>query len=932
MKFGASLSEGLVPEWKDQYLDYKKGKKTIHRVADALEEYNQSKPADETPLLQEQNDNQPYFANGQDHDGDRENSELGSRRKASVFKLSVKSPKDRKEAFLASKADFVNWVNTELAKIDLFYRQKEREVYERFLLLEDQFYHLKDHQQDVQRQINQNIVQHNPQEAVNQAVNGLAQRVKVSLSQLTKYELPSLPSSEFLKKWGHRRRRLNDVALSDSDLSDSSQYDPNYIENQIRNGNLDYGESESDAELIDSSVNEGTAREQVRSPAQVRKLRRRDYTKRYSRVPYLYARKQLRTALIEHYRFISLLKSYKTMNRTAFRKITKKFDKAVGTSLCAEFIEKIDTSSYFGTSGILDTILNRVEDLFLNFYDRGKRDRKFGLEKLKSATFAYGDAKVRQPEYYGSVLISGLSFGFGLPLFILAIWLALHRTLSGALPEGKYLLQIWAGFFLINLALLYIGITLQVFNHFKISYKFIFEFDMGTAMDCKQFFVLPTMSFALMSILAWFSFHDFWPNTFPGRIFPIIYAGLIVIIFLWPGKELFGPSRKWLQRALWRILFSGFYPVEFRDFYLGDILSSLTFPVGNIPFFFCLYAREWKPFFGNGGRPPSTSTCDSSHSRLLGFFQTLPSIWRFMQCVRRYMDSGDEFPHLANMMKYLVGALYYAFLSVWRINRTNSHRAVFITFASINAVYTSVWDIIMDWSLGQLNSKNFLLRDHLFYKRAEVYYAAMLLDVVLRFQWVFYACFSTQLQQLAVTSFCIALAEITRRFVWMFFRMENEHCTNVVLFRASRDSPLPYMILLKVENAIKLLVELKYSGGRTGDDGSSDLGELSAKTTRDTRGPRIVRVSPTNGGMQDEEASIESRIKLGERRKSSFGEPLTKKKSTLNAISNAMNKAHIKDFQRRKVNVINDDSDDDYDNDEDDLNSERDQTSNGSNR
>jgi hypothetical protein len=27
----------------------------------------------------------------------------------------------------------------------------------------------------------------------------------------------------------------------------------------------------------------------------------------------------------------------------------------------------------------------------------------------------------------------------------------------------------------------------------------------------------------------------------------------------------------------WRLLFSGFYPVEFRDFFLGDMYCSLTY-------------------------------------------------------------------------------------------------------------------------------------------------------------------------------------------------------------------------------------------------------------------------------------------------------------------------------------------------------------------
>jgi hypothetical protein len=39
--------------------------------------------------------------------------------------------------------------------------------------------------------------------------------------------------------------------------------------------------------------------------------------------------------------------------------------------------------------------------------------------------------------------------------------------------------------------------------------------------------------------------------------------------------------------------------------------------------------------------------------------------------------------------------------------------------------------------------------------------------------------------------FFLALAELTRRFLWNFFRLENESATNCGKFRAVSDVPLP---------------------------------------------------------------------------------------------------------------------------------------------
>lgn len=159
-----------------------------------------------------------------------------------------------------------------------------------------------------------------------------------------------------------------------------------------------------------------------------------------------------------------------------------------------------------------------------------------------------------------------------------------------------------------------------------------------------------------------------------------------------------------------------------------------------------MYSHHWRGTLA--GQDRADNTCTSNQSRLMGFLATLPSIWRLLQCLRRYMDTGDWFPHLANSLKYSMSAVYYTTLSVYRIDRRSETKAVFIVFASINSVYTAIWDIVMDWSLLQSDSKHFLLRDHLFYKKPIYYYLAMIADVVLRFQWIVFAFSVDQLMNL----------------------------------------------------------------------------------------------------------------------------------------------------------------------------------------
>lgn len=896
MKFGESLRDGLVPEWKDQYVDYKEGKEIIKKCVEFKRKLEEDglKSNDRTPLLEPINvGDRPYTQDLAPFTLGKAAEAANTKKRPSIFNYSVKSSKNKKEDYLAEKEKFQSWIDLELLKVSAFYQEKELEAYERFLFIQDQLYQLKEHKSYInQRRVDLLSPPTNEVEKVKVQVGKFIKLPNRLIDFLNRFELPSLPSGAFLRKF-RKESKKSDIPL---------EYDHNYDENRIRNG-MDSDEFDETSDIEDStSIN---PREIHETEAQKHHIRKADYTirkKKFS-VPYVVAKKHLRTAILEHYRALSLLRSYRVLNRTACRKVTKKFDKSMGTSISKAFMQKIDETAYFQTSDLLEKLVNYVEDLYVGFFDPETEDRKHSLEKLKSIAYAMNNSDLKQKEYYWSFGFSLFCVGFGLPLLILGIYYALSKTITGELPEGKFLIQIWAGFFLLNLVLLLFGINIMVFDKYKINYKFIFEFDLSTALNWKQFLVIPSFGFALLSILFWFSFNNFWPNQFPGRDWPWIYFGVMLALFLWPGNHFYAASRRWLQVALWRLLLSGFYPVEFRDFFLGDILCSLTYTMGNISFFFCLYSTHWNGLF-DPNDPHLNNVCGSSKSRLMGFFSALPTIFRFLQCVRRYMDTGDWFPHLANMLKYTISTIYYALLSVYRIQRIQKNRIVFIVFGAINSIYSCTWDIVMDWSLLQSGSKHKYLRNNLYYRRPIFYYFAVVADVLLRFLWIFYACFHEQIEQLAVTSFCIALAEIVRRFIWIFFRMENEHTTNTILFRASKDSPLPYNISAAVEKAIKRLVKTRYAGE---DDKTLNLSEnLDVESQVVSVKPKV----PYQSSFKSQRSRTTGDLEALD------GAPLSRRNTIFN-LGETLHKAHIKDFQRKKSVYVKD-SDEELEEDDDD--------------
>nr|XP_058964311.1 solute carrier family 53 member 1-like [Pocillopora verrucosa] len=237
-------------------------------------------------------------------------------------------------------------------------------------------------------------------------------------------------------------------------------------------------------------------------------------------------------------------------------------------------------------------------------------------------------------------------------------------------------------------------------------------------------------------------------------------------------------ARFWLLRAIWRVLTAPFHHVGFADFWLADQLNSLVVAILDMEYMSCFYALDYYSV-------QDRSKCGSKLYGLRPLIACLPAWWRFAQSLRRYDDTKQKFPHLANAGKYSTTFFVVFFSTVATTHKENTGKQqmdfyflFWIFSAFISSCYTYVWDVRMDW--GLMDSSHGYLRAKLLFKRLGFYYFALVSNLFLRLSWVLTVSVGEAgLFHSEVLTALLAVLEVFRRFVWNFLRVENEHLSRL---------------------------------------------------------------------------------------------------------------------------------------------------------
>ncbi|EDN96604.1 hypothetical protein SS1G_01530 [Sclerotinia sclerotiorum 1980 UF-70] len=724
MKFAKELEQSLVPEWRAKYLDYKQGKKKVKAVARAAHRVNSTPRTDARSNLNPQNgslygatspvvprnpqssrtfnestnlrESSPAWQNGAPRET-AENAPPPNLTSSIPIAKKLVSTDHANNGTYGSfvptpptidmhvdmvafdhirirQQEFFSWMEKELEKVELFYRSKEDEAGVRLQALREQLHEMRNRRiQEVADAEQARAIRKDDERSISRRISRVHPRDEDSNEHSSK---------DHRNAWLVPLGRLVDNAKATA-LGPHPGSNSRALASMKNSPELRFKSHPDD--LINTNGN----RDYVRRPHE-------------NDVSYRTAKRKLKLALQEYYRGMELLKSYALLNRTAFRKINKKYDKAVNAHPPLRFMTENVNKAWFVNSDVLDGHIHAIEDLYARYFEKG--NHKIAVGKLRKTAGKTTDQS-------GSAFRNGVFIGIGAVFSIQGI-ISGTEYLNHPDPmirfQTGYLLQIYGGYFLALYLFSLFCFDCSVWTRNKINYKFVFELDPRHDLDWRQLSEFPAFFILLLGLFLWVNFSGY--GTLEMFIYyPVVLIFVTVLIIFMPAPVLFYKSRKWFVYSHWRLLLAGLYPVEFL----------------------------------NGG-------------------------------------------------KYAMTIVYYVTLSIYRIERNRTNLIVFSFFAALNAVYVSIWDLLMDWSLLQPGANKPFLRDVRGFKSTWWYYAAMIIDPILRFNWIFYSIYTHDLQHSSSVSFFVGLSEVSRRGMWTLFRVENEHCSNVVRFKAFRDVALPY--------------------------------------------------------------------------------------------------------------------------------------------
>lgn len=433
---------------------------------------------------------------------------------------------------------------------------------------------------------------------------------------------------------------------------------------------------------------------------------------------------ELKLAFSEFYLGLILLQNYQNLNFTGFRKILKKHDKLLSVDYGARWRVEHVEQSHFYTNKDIDRLIQETELVVTQDIEGG--DRQKAMKRLRVPPL-------------GEQQSPWITFKVGLfsGAFIVLLTAVLLSGIFHNSKDWRIAARLFRGPLLLIEFLFLWGVNVYGWRSSGVNHVLIFEMDPRNHLTEQHLMEIASVFGVIWTIcVLGFLFSD--ALSIPTFASPVILYSVMILFLFNPTKTLRSEARFWTIRVVGRIILAPFFYVSFADFWVADQLNSLVPALLDVQYFICFYTKNslWSDVEAD------IDSCVDKSYFIRPIVAMLPAWFRFAQCLRRYRDTKEAFPHLANAVKYSTSFFVVIFASLTLASQGSFSSTDFYisecdTFLSIDSFksstenpwfymwiiasiasscYAYTWDIKMDW--GLFDSKagdNKFLREEIVY-------------------------------------------------------------------------------------------------------------------------------------------------------------------------------------------------------------------------
>ena len=284
--------------------------------------------------------------------------------------------------------------------------------------------------------------------------------------------------------------------------------------------------------------------------------------------------------IILYQRFIAL-SNFRTLNQIGFRKILKKFDKNLKTFQQKKLMKEINSMDFIESHQCTEC-MNDLIRAYSNLFEGG--DFHAAKEKLlESISWSKWSASAS--------FMVGLKIGvlLGLIVWTVLALATLSEENKSQLPENAVYSYRAVGCFLAFLW--FWSGDVYIWSKYRINYVFIFEFEPRTRLTFLQYFdEAATLSLIyFINTILFLKTADFIPSKYL-TIWPTTLLIFFILRLFLPVFD-YWKSRQCIIDAVSQVIISPFGRVRFRDFFMGDVLTSLVKVIADLYLALCILAK-----------------------------------------------------------------------------------------------------------------------------------------------------------------------------------------------------------------------------------------------------------------------------------------------------------------------------------------------------